>query len=177
MNSLNASITRRRLLCATGTLGLGLAFYAVQRSALADEDADSRLMRLSLLLTGRPRLDGLQAVRIGDALSAADSRFPQRLAQLAEAVDADGFDDMTHFADFCARHEPAVKATAMAILSAWYLGYTGTPSSYSSEDGARFIAFRYALMYTPTLDATVIPTFARDRTDYWDRPPASPASD
>ncbi|MCP1625113.1 sorbitol dehydrogenase family protein [Pseudomonas nitroreducens] len=169
--------TRRTLLRATGTLTLGLALYSVNRHLLADEGGDESLLRLSLLLTGRPMLNSLQAARINDALTASDPSFPQRLTQLSCAVADDGFDDMRQFAEFCARHEPAVKVTAMAILSAWYLGYTGTPSASSSEDDARFIAFRSALMYAPTLDATVIPSFARGRTDYWDQPPATIAND
>lgn len=169
--------SRRKLLRATSTITLGLALYSVDRRVLADDGIDETLMRLSQLLTGRPLLNSLQAVRIADSLSAADPAFPERLAQLSQAVAADGLDDMRGFPAFCARHDPAVKTTAMAIISAWYLGYTGTPSADSTEDDARFIAFRYALMYTPTLDATVIPTFARGRTNYWDQPPATIASD
>lgn len=177
MNIPTPPFTRRKLLRATGTLTLGVTLCSVNHRLMADEGVDESLMRLSQLLTGRPSLNSLQAVRIADALTASDPSFPQRLAQLSRAVAGDGFDDMSQFPAFCARHGPAVKATAMTILSAWYLGYTGTPSATSTEDDARFIAFRYALMYAPTLDATVIPTFARGRTDYWDQPPATIVSD
>jgi len=173
----NLPSTRRQLLRSSATLALSLAVCSLNLDALADAGSDDTLLHLSQLLTGRPVLNSLQAARINDALTASDPAFPQRLAQLSRAVADDGFDDMRQFAAFCDRHEPVVKATAMAILSAWYLGYTGTPSASSTEDDARFIAFRYALMYAPTLDATVIPTFARGRTDYWDQPPATIASD
>ena len=57
------------------------------------------------------------------------------------------------------------------IVSAWYLGYTGTPISLRAEDDTGFVTFTKALMYEPTMDATVRPTYARAGINYWVEPP------
>lgn len=174
-DELPTTVSRRSLL--RGALLVGsVSLLPFQRNAFAAAPA-SDFMRLSLLLTTRSALSSEQGQRLFDALSAGDPQFAAGLQALQQAIAADGFSDMAQFAAFAGRHEPQVKATAMAIISGWYLGYTGEPVSHSSNDPTRFVAFRDALMYQPTLDATVIPTYSRGQTNYWVKPPATIATD
>jgi hypothetical protein len=57
------------------------------------------------------------------------------------------------------------------IVSAWYLGFTGTPISLRAEDDTGFVTFTEARMYAPTMDATVHPSYARGGLNYWVEPP------
>ena len=66
---------------------------------------------------------------------------------------------------------PALRETAATIVSAWYLGYTGTPIPLRAEDDTGFVTFTGALMYEPTMDATVRPSYARAGLNYWVEPP------
>jgi hypothetical protein len=70
-----------------------------------------------------------------------------------------------------------MKALAVSIVSGWYLGYTGTPVGLAVKDDTQFITYSGALMFEPTRDVTVIPTYARAGTDYWAAAPASIATD
>lgn len=171
----SSTFSRRGLLRGALLVG-GLSMLPFSRSAFAATPAND-FMRLSLLLTTRTTLSSEQGQRLFDALSAGDANFASGLQALQQAISADNFSDMHQFAGFVKRHDPQVKSTAMAIISGWYLGYTGEPVSHSSDDPTRFVAFRDALMYQPTLDATVIPTYSRGKTNYWAKPPATLATD
>lgn len=156
-------------------IGAGLALLPYGRQSLASTLSDD-FMRLSLLLTGRTTLSSAQGERIYRALILNSDQFPSMVKALQQAIAGDGFTDMINFHAFAGRHQAQIRDTAMTIISAWYLGYAGTPS-HSGKDDARFIAFQDALMYQPTLDATVIPTYSRGETNYWVNPPASIARD
>ncbi|KAF1052478.1 MAG: Fructose dehydrogenase small subunit [Stenotrophomonas maltophilia] len=180
MNAYPQPLSRRGFLRGSAVLAGGLSLLPLSpqlMAAVLDSTPQGGFMRLSLLLTARSALSSQQGQRIFDALGAIDTTFPQKLSDLQQAIAADGFSDMRQFGAFAARHDAALKATALTIISAWYLGYVGTPAGHSSEDNTRFIAFCDALMYQPTLDATVIPTYSRGHTNYWVEPPASIAQD
>jgi hypothetical protein len=153
-------VSRRTLLRGALLIG-GLAMLPYQRNAFAAAPAND-FMRLSLLLTTRTALNSEQGQRLYDALNAGDPKFAPGLQALQQAIAADHFSDMQQFA---------------AIISGWYLGYTGEPVSHTANDPTRFVAFRDALMYQPTLDATVIPTYSRGHTNYWVEPPTTLATD
>jgi hypothetical protein len=63
--------------------------------------------------------------------------------------------------------EGPLKETALAIISAWYLGVVK-----DAADGEVF-AFEYALMYQPTRDVMTIPSYAISGPNAWpaDAPP------
>jgi hypothetical protein len=171
-----APVSRRTLL--RGALLIGsLAMIPYQRNAFAAAAPTNDFMRLSLLLTTRTVLNSEQGQRLFYALNAGDPKFAAGLQALQKAIAADHFSDMQQFAAFTQKHDPQIQATAMAIISGWYLGYTGDPVSHTANDPTRFVAFRDALMYQPTLDATVIPTYSRGHTNYWVKPPTTLADD
>lgn len=135
-----------------------------------------QFLLLSQVLTNRAALDPVTADRALKNLTAEDSGFPAQADALFKAITEAKFTDMRTFNTFIGRH-PALRPAAMKIISAWYLGYTGTPSGNSDQDDARFVAFAGALMYQPTIDATVVPTYSRGHTNYWSQPPATLATD
>lgn len=136
----------------------------------------SEFISLSETLTVRKSLDPIIADRAWKDLTAEDQAFPLHAAMLARLIANESFSDMRQFQNFVSKH-PEAKSTAMKIISAWYLGYTGTPAMHSAVDDARFVAYAGALMYEPTADATVVPSYSRGHTNYWSEPPASIKND
>lgn len=168
---------KRRTLLATGaTLAGAAALGLFPETAFAQSIDDRAFRELSQLLTGRKALDAEISNRALRALSDEDRSFPAAAVRLAAALSNVGLTDMRSFKDFASTH-PADAATAYKIISAWYLGHTGTPAAESTVDDARYVSYVGALMYEPTIDATVIPTFSRGRTNYWANPPTSIVTD
>ncbi|MDF7673375.1 sugar dehydrogenase complex small subunit [Acetobacteraceae bacterium ESL0709] len=166
-------LTRRVILQSSAALAALLVFSP---SLLAASSESSEFLQISQFLTCRPNLNPTIAARAYAALAAEDSGFAEKLRHLHDAIQQDNFTDMSQFGDFVTRH-PDLQPIAMKIISAWYLGYTGTPSMNILQDDTQFISYEHALMYEPTHDATVIPSFSRGRTNYWVNPPSSLATD
>ena len=122
------------------------------------------LLRASELLTGRRGLDIGITERLWTLLCQQDATFPAGLARLMQRLNALRSEDREQIAAGLAEEE--VK-TALTIISAWYLGYTGSPSTTKAVDDAHFVTFLSALMYEPTSDQTVRPSYARAGGDYW----------
>ena len=129
----------------------------------------AQLLRASELLTGRRGLDSGIAARLWTLLCEQDTQFPARLAQLMTRLQALHSEDREQIVSQLDDDE--VK-TALAIISPWYLGYTGTPSTTKAVDDAQFVTFLSALMYEPTREQTIRPTYARAGGDYWAEVPA-----
>ena len=162
-------IDRRSFLVSTGLLGIGVALPgigALVAPAAAATDAES-FQALSEFLTGTQNLDRELADRAYAQLARLHTEFPQKMAALAEAVRASGAEKIDVW---LARNagDDALQATAVAIVSAWYLGFA---APVRPEDDRGFVTFTKALMYEPTIDATVRPTYARGAPDYWIDPP------
>lgn len=143
----------------------------------SSEQAIKDFLALSERLTGRPALNARIAGRAWQVLLDGDADFADRQRQLAQAMDDAELTDMRHFKAFAESLPEALTQTAIAIISAWYLGFTGQAQGHSATDNTRFITYTGALMFEPTIDATVIPTYSRGHSDYWIDPPASIATD
>lgn len=126
---------------------------------------------LSVLLTGVRDLDPALAERAYKQLTALDADFPSKATAVAEAVGASAETSVDAFLASPQAGGEGLKDTMITIVSAWYLGYTGTPISLRAEDDTGFVTFTKALMYAPTADATVYPSYARDGINYWVDPP------
>lgn len=83
---------------------------------------------------------------------------------------------MNFWPEFRVAH-PEASDIALSIIAAWYLGYAGAPKTDATEDNAQFVTYENALMFRPTVDATVIPSYARGRTNYWAEPPSTIGQD
>jgi hypothetical protein len=142
-----------------------------QADAAAAPGSVEDFRALSVLLTGAPDLDPALAERAYNQLTALDADFPSKATAVAKAVGASAQTSVDAFLASPQAGGDGLKDTMITIVSAWYLGYTGTPISLRAEDNTGFVTFTKALMYAPTVDATVYPTYARDGINYWVDPP------
>lgn len=160
-------MNRRELLAA---LVLTPPILALQTNTLfAHTSNRSAILNVSEALTGRSPLDPEIAMRVERILTKHDETFPSRLAKLASAIGAAQARDRDH--TIASLSDENID-TAIEIIRPWYLGFTGTPSTSHMEDDAEFVTFLSALMYEPTKDNTVRPSYARDGRDYWAQTPA-----
>ncbi|WP_069384989.1 sugar dehydrogenase complex small subunit [Halomonas caseinilytica] len=179
---MSTTISRRRLLAGMAILSASaLMPWATRTWADAPDQLSqqeiSDFLELSERLTGKPQLQARIAGRAYQGLLNLEPQFPARMRQLIEAMDRAGLDDMSRFRDFAADQPRELVDTAISIIRAWYLGFTGTVQGHSATDNTHFVTYTGALMYRPTLDATVIPTYSRGRTNYWRNPPVTLAGD
>ena len=126
--------------------------------------AQALLLRASELLTGRRGLDIGITERLRTLLCEQDTQFPAQLARLMTRLNALHSEDREQIV---AQLDDADVKTALTIISPWYLGYTGHPSTTKAVDDAHFVTFLSALMYEPTRDHTIRPSYARAGGDYW----------
>lgn len=162
------SLTRRDVL--VGGLLFGAIAALPTRSTVAapalSDEAAARFMEISSLLVPH-RLKAEIGSRMGAAMMALNPTLLQQidgLLSIARAKNARVVEDF--FADV---PDGPLKDTALAIISAWYLGVvTGAPD-------AEVFAYEYALMYGPTRDVMTIPSYAISGPSRWtaDAPPLS----
>ncbi|CAG9193089.1 putative Fructose 5-dehydrogenase [Paraburkholderia tropica] len=178
--STTSGVTRRSFLqigiALTGAFALDTELRAgsLPAQAPAVMQADT-FASLSGFLTGKTQLDTTLAARALTQLRALDPGFDGKLSALSEAIAVSRAKTMD---DFLATEAGARnRATATTIVSAWYLGYTGTPDLSKMADASRFVTYREALMFAPTLDVSIIPTFSRGKNGFWHEPPATLATD
>lgn len=123
---------------------------------------------VSVMLTGRQQLDPAISQRLYGLLSRQNPLFPQRLTQLAERLRQSAL--LSSEARLSALSDEQVE-TALAIITPWYLGYTGNPATTRATDDAHFVSFLSALMYEPTADVTPRPSYSQRGSDYWQAVP------
>jgi hypothetical protein len=141
---------------------------AAAEAAPADTGA---FLTLSAFVTGAVDLDAEIAARAFGQLTELDASFPDKAGALAAAVAASDAPSMDDFLAHPESSDVGLRATAVTIVSAWYLGYTGTPIALRAEDDTGFVTYTGALQFEPTMDATVRPTYARAGLNYWVEPP------
>ncbi len=144
--------------------------WLVATAAAAPADTDA-FRTLSAFLTGAPGLDAEIAARAFGQLTELDASFPEKAGVLASAVATSDAPSMDDFLAHPASSDLALRTTAVTVVSAWYLGYTGTPIALRAEDDTGFVTFTGALQFEPTMDATLRPTYARAGLNYWVEPP------
>jgi hypothetical protein len=152
-------LSRRMLLsCGTATLGsLVLAKRVRAQTALLDQMSDTPFMALSALLIAH-RLDPVIGARIAAEMKADQPPLYDQidgLIKLARSKNARQVEDFFPFAD------DAAKASALRIISAWYLGVV------DNVPGATVIAYELALMFKPTADVMTVPTYAISGPNGW----------
>jgi len=145
------------------TSAAALTGLAVSRPALSAGVDNDRFMALSRLLIPH-RLDIEIGRRIAIELK-ADTRplsdHIDALLELAKTKNASMVEDFFPFAS------EESKASALKIISAWYLGVV------DDVPGAKVITYEQALMFKPTSDVMTIPTYSISRPNGWgsDAPP------
>lgn len=136
----------------------------------ATGDAPASFMSRSRLLTGHDEIRDEVAPLAWAALSRRHPDFDDRYRKLDAALDRDGVDGFAAIASSGPMSDPALKETAMAIIGAWYLGRVGKVEVFS-ETASTFVTFADALMWAPTVDVTVVPTYSRAGPGHWAEPP------
>ncbi|OCJ08020.1 hypothetical protein A6U87_12255 [Rhizobium sp. AC44/96] len=157
-------VSRRTLLRGSAAIG-GLAIIAAIGAPLPAAAADSDMQtftRLSEFLTGY-QLDPVLGARYLAALVKRSQTFPADVTALQRAVTQSGATDMDAFLALPAL-DPAAKATATTIVSAWYLGVVGEPAD------AELITYAEALMYRPTRGILPIPTYGPGPNNWGPKP-------
>ena len=153
-------LSRRRLLHA-GTAGTALLlldpFVSSVAAKEARHDADVRLfMRVSAALTMKDTLSDTIGERIFRALGGDTTEFVEALNRLDT--------NMQSVEQWTTKD----KALAHQIISAWYLGRTG------SDPGSEVTAYEEALMFDPVSDVLVPRSYCYRQPGYWSANPNKP---
>ncbi|WP_121040459.1 sugar dehydrogenase complex small subunit [Stenotrophomonas rhizophila] len=161
------------LLGLAGAVAAGGIRWSGQPLTSGDRTAMPKgFLEASRLLTGHP-IQPPMAEEAWAALCSREKGFEARFAKLDAALRQGKLTTMAGWQQSPVFADAALKVTALAIVSAWYLGVVGEVMD-RSEDGPAFITYEGALMWRPTMDVTVIPTYARGGPGFWkDKPPAS----
>jgi hypothetical protein len=152
------AITRRGLLAGAA---FTVAFAIWNSSALAQVDAvvsaTSNFFNISMAITGKSDLSTTTSERIYAAFQAADSSFPDKIAQLAPlAHDTDTPDAFKNAAAGLGLGD-----VLMAIVAAWYTGTVET------KNGSILVSYAEALMYRPVADGLTVPTYCNKGPLWW----------
>jgi fructose 5-dehydrogenase small subunit len=145
-----------------GGLAIGLTTPTEMALAAWSDEASARFMEISALLIPH-RLNQEVGKRIGAAMGALNPALPDQVVQLlaiAKNKNAKIVEDF--FPDV---PDGTLKETALAIISAWYLGVV------RDADGGEVFAFEYALMYQPVRDVMTIPSYAVSGPNGWSADP------
>jgi hypothetical protein len=148
-----------------GTAALATLPAIAAPTPLSDQSA-AQFMEISLLLVPH-RLNAEVGKRMGAAMAALNPLLPQQidgLLSIARQKNARIVEDF--FGDV---PDGLLKETALAIISAWYLGVV------TDAPDAEVFAYEYALMYQPTRDVMTIPSYAISGPNGWsaEAPPLS----
>ncbi len=154
-----------RMMLASGVI---ISVPATGASALFADEPTETFHAVSQMLTGRQQLDVAISQRLYALLAAQNPHFSTRLTRLAQRLGRSG--DLTPEARLAALSDEDVE-TALAVITPWYLGYTGNPATTRATDDAHFVSFLSALMYEPTADVTPRPSYSQRGSDYWQAVP------
>jgi hypothetical protein len=185
--ALSRSLSRRSLLEMASLAGTALALGGAGLLAARDGFAASvdsvasaagaapaalpvpDFLRLSVFLTGGQPLDATLAGRYQVALAKRDPQFgdsarallalmsESKAATIDELLDAPGLKD-------------TLRELTTRIVSAWYLGIVG------QDADAELISYAEALMYRPTKDVLVVPTYGAGPDSWGEKPGQVPAA-
>ncbi len=146
-------LSRRNLLRGSVTLGLMTLVGSVLpwQSVLAADAPTAEFIALSQFLVSRPA-NPVLASRYYAALARRAPNFAGNVTALTQMI-ADK--QLKHVDAYLALADtdPSLKATAVSIISAWYLGIVGEGAD------AQMISYSEAMMYQPTHATLIIPTY------------------
>jgi fructose 5-dehydrogenase small subunit len=160
------SLARREVLAGAVGLAALATLPPASAAVLWSAESAARFMEISSLLIPH-RLNETIGKRIGSLMSALNPSLSEDVAGLlaiAREKNAQIVEDF--FPDV---PEGPLRDTALAIISAWYLGVV------SDAPDAEVVALEYALMYGPTSDVMTIPSYAISGPNGWtaNAPPLS----
>ena len=128
-------------------------------------DAMSRkFLQLVRVLTGQMDLPEALIMHVKEILSADDPSFLPRVTQLISRIDDPELSKRNEIIATLSENEVSV---VTEIISPLYLGYIGKPENVKAIDNAKFVTFLHALMYEPTRDNLIRPSYSQRPPDYW----------
>ncbi|MEN3167611.1 sorbitol dehydrogenase family protein [Gluconobacter sp. OJB] len=164
------ALSRRRLLalssvCVTAAVAGRVKKGSAQSIVASNRDGISDFMQLSVFATGHKNLD----LGIGSALFLAFEAqirdFSTQVTALRERIIKSGYQDVEAL-DAGLEGDP-LRPTLLRIIRGWYSGVI------EGGTNAKVYAFETALMYQPSRDVVVIPTYAHNGPNYWVSEPVS----
>ncbi|OCR22879.1 sorbitol dehydrogenase [Pseudomonas syringae] len=146
-------LSRRNLLRGSVTLGLMTLVGSVLpwQSVLAADATTADFIALSQFLVSRPA-NPVLAARYYAALARRAPNFAGNVTTLKRLI---AYKQLKHVDEYLALPDadPSLRATAVSIISAWYLGIVGEAAD------AEMISYSEAMMYQPTHGTLIIPTY------------------
>ncbi|CAN5565553.1 sugar dehydrogenase complex small subunit [soil metagenome] len=162
-------ISRRALLgtavAASAAIAIGGTAVLGTSNAFAAATASTDFLRLSEFLTGGKPLEAGLAARYQASLARLDPKFAAAAAELQRYVsdaNAPNIDALLARPDLSA----PLRKTITQVVSAWYLGIV------NNDTDVELISYAGALMYQPTADVLVIPSYGGG-PDSWGAKPAN----
>lgn len=159
-----AGLSRRAVL----SVGLAIPFLVATRGLFAQSVAagsapidKAGLHALSVAVIGPKADDKFLSDAYHAAFTEAAPGFLVRASALADAMQADELTTPKVFSASSLARDEVSRATAIALTAAWYLGHV------AHDDDGKVVAYEKALMWTPTNDIMVIPSYARGGPGYW----------
>ena len=163
-------LSRRRLLvlssvCVAVTVAGKGKKGSAQSVVASSRDGISDFMQLSVFATGHKNLD----IGIGSALLLAFEAqvrdFSAQVTALRKRIIKSGYQDVEAL-EAGLGGDP-LHSTLLQIIRGWYSGVI------EGGTNAKVYAFEKALMYQPSRDVVVIPTYAHNGPNYWVSEPVS----
>lgn len=160
-------LSRRTLLAGAALAGTALAIgggaVLGTTNAFAAAASSTDFLRLSEFLTGGKALEAGLATRFQAALARHDPTFDEAATALQRYVadaKAGSIDELLARPDL----GTPMRKTITQIVSAWYLGIVGTDAD------TELVSYAQALMYRPTQDVLVVPTYGGGPDSWGDKP-------
>lgn len=159
------AFSRRRLLQGMAVLSLSAVCSSLfpAQMAAAQQSAESGFVATSSFLVSRPA-SPILAERYYSALCRHYADFPTRFAALKGYIATQNFAHVDAFLRAVDATHPLFQ-TASLIIASWYTGVVGEGA------GSELIAYADAMMYLPTKDILVVPTYGGG-PDSWGWDPA-----
>ncbi len=157
-----SGVDRRHFLRDAALVAGGLMFGGAQAAGTASTTVtEAEMAKLAVFLTGKADLSTELVRRARHALLAADAAFDRKLSNLIQRIHTAGLRDVEAFRTSVLAKDSELMSAAIAVISAFYTGRVG--GTYRGH----LVSYEEALMYRPTADVTVIPTYARGVPGYW----------
>lgn len=164
-----SAISRRAFL----SVAMAASFLAGTQNLFAQQQTGSEtpvsaddLHALSIAVIGKTADDRPLSDAFHKAFGEANPSFLLRASALSAQMKAAGLTTPAAFSASPLAKDPVLHATAIGLTAAWYLGHVAH-DDHDDHGGGQVVAYEKALMWAPTADVTVIPSYSRGAPNYW----------
>lgn len=172
------NFSRRQIIFGTINFGLAVSIlYGGSVFAKSAPDIPKNFNNLSRTLVGKHELNDAIIARAWFARSKKSNNFSERYAALSAAWDKGNFLSVEDVKIAPLFQNEQYRQTIIDIISAYYLGRVGEVKADTQVNAPVPVTYAQALMWDPTLDVTVLPTYSRGGPGYWRKSPTTIATD